>query len=206
MFLYKNRLILFSFAVTLLFIAATNGRESDKIKWAILKDCTVKVNGSSNVNKFSCGIPDYPDPDTLTCYKSGTNDMPVTLSGRMSLPVLSFDCQNSMMTSDLRKTLKSKEFPRLVISFLSLGKYPELKANQENIVGTVNIELAGVSKKISIYYKISMDDQKIIHLTGSQSIRFSDFNLVPPRKLGGMIRTNDKLEVTFHMNFRMIAG
>lgn len=199
-------LVLFSSAIALLFIAAANGGGSNKIKWAILKDCTVKVNGSSNVNKFSCSIPDYPDPDTLTCYKKGTNDMPVVLSGRMSLPVINFDCQNSMMTSDLRRTLKAKEFPKLVISFLSLGKYPELKADQEDIVGTVNIELAGVSKKISIYYKISMDDQKIVHLTGSQTIHFSDFNIVPPRKLGGMIRTNDKLDVTFHINFRVVTG
>ncbi len=169
----------------------------------ILKDCTVRVNGSTNINKFSCVVPDYLRSDTLTCYKG--NDLPVILSGRLALPVISFDCSNSMMTNDLRKTLKAKEFPSLNIYFISLEKYPELNNTQESITGVVNIELAGVSKKIEINYQISMDEHKIIHLVGTQTIRFSDFALVPPRKLGGMIRADDRLDVIFKINFKRIS-
>ncbi|HEY0175532.1 MAG TPA: YceI family protein [Pedobacter sp.] len=206
MFLHKKALVLFSLAVMTVFIAAKNGGGPDKIKWVISKDCTVRVNGSSNVNKFSCSIPEYSGPDTLICYKNGINNTPVTLCGRLILPVIGFDCQNKMMTSDLRKTLKAKEFPNFSITFISLEKYPVLRAGQENITGIVSIELAGVSKKIEINYKISMDEQKVIHLTGNQSVLFSDFNLVPPKKLGGMIRTNNRLDVTFNMSFRVIGG
>jgi hypothetical protein len=118
--------------------------------------------------------------------------------------VQSFDCHNSMMTHDLRKTLKEKEFPRLYIRFLTLKEFPELSAHPSSITGLVNIELAGVTKRFEIYYQVSVDAQKVIHLLGSRDVNFSDFNLTPPRKLGGMIKTNDKLNVVFHLKIKAI--
>jgi hypothetical protein len=49
-----------------------------------------------------------------------------------------------------------------------------------------------------------MDAQKVIHLLGVRDLNFSDFNLIPPRKLGGMIRTDDKLRVTFQLKMKAI--
>jgi len=70
--------------------------------------------------------------------------------------------------------------------------------------GAVSIELAGVSKKVNVNYKISMDDEHVIHLLGKQSVNFSDFQLTPPKKFAGMVRANDKLEVEFNINFKVI--
>jgi len=172
-------------------------------KWVILKDCSVTVNGSTNINKFSCHIPEYLRTDTLICNTNGLNDA-VALSGKLTLPVISFDCANKLITNDLRKTLKAKEFPALHIYFLTLEKYPDVKGH-ETISGTVNIELAGVAKKITVNYTFSINEQKVISLAGTQSIRFSDFMLVPPRKLGGMIRTDDRLDISFVIHMKRIV-
>jgi len=189
--------------VTLIF-KPVNGQVTSKVKWVVLKDGAVKVDGSTNVSKFSCSVTGYTRPDTLICYKNNNNN--VVLSGRLLIPIVSFDCLNPMMTSELRKTLKAKDFPTLNISFISLQKYPELKPVQESITGIVTIELAGAVKKFVINYRISMDGQRIVHMTGIQTIRFSDFHLTPPRKLGGMIKADDRLDVLFHINFKMISG
>ncbi|RXK86937.1 YceI family protein [Filimonas effusa] len=173
-----------------------------KARWVILKDCSVKVNGSTNVNKFSCSINGYPNSDTLAFSNNAA--MPLAMAGKLALSVSSFDCNNAMMTSDLRKTLKAKEFPHLRITFVSLDKYPALQANPERIKGIVNIELAGVNKRTEVNYSVSADNQKIIHLIGTQTVLFSDFNLTPPRKLGGMIRANNELDVEFRINFRVV--
>lgn len=170
-------------------------------RWVILKDCSVKVNGSTNVNKFSCSINGYPNSDTLSL---NTGAMPLSMIGKLALPVSNFDCNNAMMTSDLRKTLKAKEFPMLRISFVSLEKYPALQSAPERIKGVVNVELAGVNKRTEVNYSVSADNQKIIHLIGTQTLHFSDFNLTPPRKLGGMIRANNELDVEFRINFKAI--
>jgi hypothetical protein len=172
-------------------------------KWVINQNSSLCVNGSTNINKFSCEILAYDKTDTLTLNES-KGDKEIALTGRIDLGVKSFDCHNSMMTSDLRKTLKEKQFPMLHIIFLSLNKLPNLAARPEPVTGLVNIEIAGVSKRFEINYQITQDEQKIIHLLGSRDINFSDFNLIPPRKLGGMIKTNDKLSVDFKLNIKTI--
>ena len=168
-------------------------------KWVVNENSSLSVNGSTNINKFTCEIPAYDKTDTLAIGRS-KSDKEIALSGEISLNVKSFDCHNSIMTHDLRKTLKEDQFPALRISFLSLNKLPGLSTRAELITGIVDIEIAGVRKRCVINYQISEDAQKVVHLNGSRDINFSDFNLVPPRKLGGMIKTNDKLSVDFHLN------
>jgi hypothetical protein len=179
--------------------------DNSKVKWLVLKGGTLNVAGSTNINTFSCIIPDYSIPDTLICYKNKGKDQSIAMTGLVSLPIFSFDCHNNMMTADLRKTLKAKDFPKLIIHFVSLRKFPELKTTPENITGMVYIELAGIAKKFEVNYTISMDEQKVIHLVGKRSVNFSDFHITPPRKLGGIIQTKDKLDVEFHLSLKNIT-
>ncbi|OIR14266.1 YceI-like domain protein [mine drainage metagenome] len=170
-------------------------------KWVVSKGGFLRVNGSTNVSTFSCIVPEYVDPDTITCINK---DLPILMSGNISLNIFGFDCHNTLMTADLRKTLRAKEFPKMRIHFLSLNKFPELRSTEETITGWVNIELSGVTKKFDVKFRFYTDDQKIIHLIGIRSINFSDFNLTPPRKLGGIIQTKDKLDVEFGLNFKTL--
>jgi hypothetical protein len=170
-------------------------------KWLVSENSSLCVNGTTNINKFACEIPSYGHTDTLTVSKG---DKEVVLSGSISLNVRSFDCHNSMMTADLRKTLKEKQFPQLHITFLSLSTLPELNAQPAFITGMVSIEIAGISKRFEVNYQVTQNAQKVIHLGGARDINFSDFNLIPPRKLGGMIKTRDKLSVEFHLNMKAI--
>ncbi|WP_090106681.1 YceI family protein [Chitinophaga sp. CF118] len=174
------------------------------LKWVVLKGSTLRVDGSTNLNKFSCLLKDYESPDTLLFYQNNDKNLPVFMSGSVRLPVLSFDCMSGAMTEGLRKALNAKEFPRLKITFLSLKKYPALKTTEEVISGIVYIEMAGTSKKVEVNYRICMDNQQVIHLVGKQTIAFTDFGLAPPRKLGGIIRADDQLDIEFNLNFKTI--
>jgi len=170
-------------------------------KWLISESSSLSVNGTTNINKFTCDIPSYDQTDTLMLSRGNKE---IILSGDIRLKIQSFDCHNSMMTHDLRKTLKEKEYPRLHIKFLSLSEIPELTTKPSLVTGMVDIELAGATKRFLVNYQVSTDGQKNIHLLGARDVNFSDFNLIPPRKLGGMIKTNDKLSVTFHLKMRAL--
>lgn len=169
-------------------------------KWVITNGGTLRVDGSTNINKFSCAISDYGKPDTILVSRGNTQ--PVQLNGKIMLDIQSFDCHNAIMTADLRKTLKSKEFPKLVIKFISLNKYPEGK--QEITKGLVDIELAGVTRRFEINYNIAPSDNTTINLIGERKVNFSDFNIIPPKKLGGMIKTNNELNVIFNLKIKVI--
>jgi hypothetical protein len=179
--------------------SATNAPETKK--WLVSQNSSLYVNGSTNINQFSCEIPSCDQTDTLTITKS-RSDKAITLSGNIGLSIQSFDCHNSVMTRDLRKTLKEKQYPKLHIIFLSLSSFPELTTKPQLITGIVDIALVGITKRCDVNYQVSVDNEKVIHLLGSRDISFSDFNLIPPRKLGGIIKTDDKLSVTFHLKIK----
>ena len=171
-------------------------------KWVISKGCSLKVGGSTNINKFTCVIADYYKPDTLTFYK-GTPTEAIRITGLLKLGVQNFDCHNPMMTSDLRKTLKAKEFPNLSIKFINLSRYPE-RDKEDAVKGAVTIELAGVTKRFEVDYRFIPESAISATLIGTRKINFSDFNLVPPRKIGGMIQTNNELNVEFTLKVRVL--
>jgi len=172
-------------------------------RWVVSQNSSLRVNGSTNINTFSCVIPAYDKTDTIT-IKSET-DKGVILSGSIGLSVNSFDCHNSGMTKQLQKTLNQKQFPVLQIRFLSLNNLPAITRNPEAITGLVAIEIAGVTKQFEINYQISEDSEHVINLLGSRMLTFSDFKLIPPRKLGGMIKTKDQLTVAFHLKMKAIG-
>lgn len=163
--------------------------------------CSLKVDGNTNVNSFSCSISNYSKPDTILV---NGNTSPVQLRGYIKLDIQNFDCHNLIMTADLRKTLKAKDFPFLTIRFISINKYPDAATRQELMKGVVIIELAGVSRQFEVDYKTVAAENDYINLVGFRRINFSDFNLTPPRKLGGMIRTNNELSVAFNLRMKVL--
>ncbi|MHA4895554.1 YceI family protein [Pedobacter sp. PWIIR3] len=187
----------------ILLLLLTAQDKGKAVKWALTKNCSLKVNGSTNINKFSCVIPDYTNPDTLAMYShKGAEE--VKISGQMVLPIKSFDCHNVIMTKDLRKTLKAEEFPKLTVTFISLSKYPDPSRGESIISGSVNISIAGITKRFDVAYRCTADGLKNITLIGTKTINFSDFNIIPPRKIGGMIKTNNQLDVEFTLKANIL--
>ncbi len=184
--------------IALLLMSLTTSAQT---KWLISENSSLSVNGSTNVNKFSCDIASSDQQDTLTVWRS---EKGVMLTGSINPAILSFDCHKAMMTNDLRKTLQAKKYPRLHIRFLSLSELPQLSNKPISITGQVEIEIAGIKKMYLINYEISADSSRMIRLLGSQDLDFSDFNLVPPRKLGGIIKTKNLLCVEFQLIMKAI--
>ena len=173
-------------------------------KWVITSGCTLSVSGSTNINSFVCEVNQSAAADTICHYNYDAGRKLYPLSGMMHIDIAGFDCHNPMMTSDLRKTLKYKEYPRLVINYLSLQRLPDPKNKNEKIEGLVDIELSGVKKRINIEYVFQSSKLNEIQVVGTKQILFSDFNLIPPRKLGGMIKTNNELMIKFSITMKSI--
>ena len=108
-----------------------------------------------------------------------------------------------MMTRELRKTLKADQFPHLKVKFLSLKELDNLNQNVNKICGNVEITIAGISKRYEITYQLQQEKNNM-KLVGVQPIHFSDFKLIPPKKVGHLVRANDKLSVVFNLNLRAI--
>jgi hypothetical protein len=168
-------------------------------KWVVAENSSLRVNGSTNVNRFSCAIINYPKTDTVTINQENGKQM--ALNGRVSLDLKNFDCNNLLMTKQLRKTLKEDKFPFLHITFISLKGIPLSNQTNNMIRGLVEIEIAGVKKRFLISYQLK-NRMNGMALIGSQPINFSDFKLAPPQKMGKIIQAKDQLSVTFELNLQ----
>lgn len=93
----------------------------------------------------------------------------------------------------------------MMITFVNLERFPALSARENKVKGTVDIELAGKVKRFTVNYTFKLDNQRNIQLLGERDVNFSDFALTPPRKLGGMIQTENKLSVEFKLTLKPLS-
>lgn len=168
------------------------------IKWAVEKSSTLKIAGKSNVNEFACSIAGYYQPDTISYVEDGAGKA-VRLNGALEIDVLRFDCHNKIITNDLRKTLKAEDYPKLIIRFLSLERTPSLEGVPQAMKGWVEVELAGTRKAFQVAYEFSKGPNNGYILNGKRTFCFSDFKLVPPRKLSGAVKVRDEFAVDFNL-------
>jgi hypothetical protein len=66
------------------------------------------------------------------------------------------------------------------------------------------VELAGKRKVMDIAYSCVQSSPEQVRLRGAKVMKFSDFGLEPPRKIGGLIRINEEIKVNFNLNFRKL--
>lgn len=165
------------------------------IKWAVQKHGTLWVNGSSNVNNFTCSITGISENDTITATQDAARAL--ALRGAIKMSVLSFDCHNNLIRKDLRKTLKAEQYPTMIIRFLTLKTLPPLSPKAELVSGWVEVELAGVKKKFELIYSLTQSSAGIVKLNGGRKFCFSDFSLAPPQKFGGLVKIKDDFDVNF---------
>ena len=170
-----------------------------KTKWLVEKTSTISIAGSTNVNRFCCQVNEYAGPDTITLNPAG-----LSFLGTMSVNIEDFDCNNRKMTGEFKKTLKYHEYPRLKIQFISLERMPSFGIAAESVKGYVEVELAGICRKFEVTYSACRTNKENVEIVGYRVFGFSDFGLVPPHKMGGLIRVNDKLDVQFRLHLHQI--
>lgn len=139
----------------------------------------VQINGNTNINSFKC---------TNNTFKtsSGTYTITEKQLPNIVLKVEDFDCRNKIMTSDFQKTLDAEEYPYLSIKFISIDKTPKTYNAQ------IEVKMMNRSKTYNITF--CSENGK---LTGKRIVKFSDFNIKPPKKMGGMIVVKDELNLVF---------
>jgi hypothetical protein len=178
----------------------------EKTSWIVQKSSSLRINGRTNINHFSCAVAQYGEPDTITFQNEGCRgrSIGIPLNGVLHVNIGDFDCRNHAMTGEFKKTLLYKQYPQLKVIFLNLERMPAFGPQQETLKGQVFIELAGVSKQFEMDYTSNREDSATVELTGSRQLSFSDFGLHPPQKMGGLVKVNETLDVRFTLCLRRI--
>jgi hypothetical protein len=169
--------------------------------WVVESGSLLNIEGSSNINRFTCHVRQYLQSDTLRWVRDDRAKKLLFRHSAVNIEISQFDCHHKFITADLRKTLRSDKYPFLRIHFLSMDDLTWVQEGQK-VRGQVNIELAGLVKKYDMEYTVIHEQGNRFRLCGSRKIYFSDFSLVPPSKLAGLLKINEEIKVNFELLFR----
>src|SRR5690606_16372925 len=166
----------------------------------ILSESYILINGSSNVNKFSCKVNRPAGVTPLRLFI--LSDYKVKMEGSIKVNVAEFDCKHRVLTNDLRKTLKEDTYKQMTVHFKSLDQLPFDSKRAQTVNGTVLIELAGKKKEFSIPLVFSQISEGKYQLKGTRDFCFEDFGLEAPKKVGGIIKVKNDFNTTFVINLQ----
>ncbi|EMR01791.1 YceI family protein [Cesiribacter andamanensis] len=180
-------------------LEATTGKE-----WLVTAQSRLSIAGSSNVNEFECASISYAGDDVLYESWDAKSQRPV-MNGLITLKASGFDCQNRIMTHDLRKTIQAEKHPIIKVRFLSLQRIPGT-GKQQKATGLVEISLAGISRQYQIEAAFEEGRAGNATLKGCWEFSFSDFNIEPPTKMMGAIKVNNSLAVDFELHLQGLTA
>ncbi len=168
-------------------------------KWIICSGSFLKVNGSTNMNRFCCEIQNYCSPDTVSFNAKNRNNQ---ISGELKVPISSFDCHHPIIKTDMSKTLQANTYKNMYVKFLTISRIPTAFRQTENIEGSVEITLAGTTEIFNVNFSFYRNEHNILNMRGNKIIRFTDFNLQPPKKFKGLVQTKDELIIEFDLKMK----
>lgn len=140
----------------------------------------IEITGWTNVNSFKCS--NLKTGGTVSIYSFTGNQLP-----SLVFKLDDFDCQNKMMTAELRKMLQSDRYPDLHIRFLEFKQ-----SSGGRFDGLVEVKMMTISRKYAVQFIVQ--DKSLV---GNKKLKFSDFKIVPPKKMGGMVYVKDELDLLF---------
>ena len=177
-------------------------------KFRLNVDSFLLIKGSSNINKFECTVDGSSLKDTIDIvYKPNGSSLDFHRF-RIDIPVTQFDCQNSMITSDFKETLKAEEYPHMMIDFVKL-LFPENDDPFEDIYPTgifARVTLTGKKKKYYIGLEKESLEEKTVRLKGNLAVDMRDFDLEPPTKMLSLVRVNPLLDINFNLSMTRLES
>ncbi|HNU58818.1 MAG TPA: YceI family protein [Aquaticitalea sp.] len=174
------------FSYLILIILATPFSKSSTSDYMVICTNEFTVQGKTSLGSFVCSY-EMPASDTLFFNNKKRNAKIIH-----TLPVRNFGCGNFILNGDFRKTLNAKEYPEIKIELSNF------RITDNRYTCDLMLNLVGKPKQFRDlelqFYNNSM--------CGELVLNFSDFDLEPPKKLGGMVKVKEEIA----LNIKMVSS
>ena len=162
------------------------------------------IEGRSNINEFECQANQYFGEATLFDSDDQVEflqDDQERVFLQVEIKVDGFECGRSRMNRDLQEALKSSEFPEITFLFDSAEIQGMPSANDQAFELEVrgSLTVAGNTRDIRFNTRAYFLEAHKVRAIGKTTIKMSDFDVVPPTALMGLIKANDELTVNFDL-------
>lgn len=167
----------------------------------------VIINGSSNVNEFSCYYTGNFKDKTYCIYGALEGMVMDLRNAKFCLEVGNFDCGNPIMTSDFKKTLKQKEFPEISMEIQSIDFVckKNIECKSSVVFANIQVTAGGQSKGYCIQADRNLINEGV-KFSGNFDIEVEDFGIDPPTHAFGLVKVNSTMNIEFSFVFNEMAS
>jgi len=148
------------------------------------------IDGDSNLHPWTCQAI---GPEARIEIDGATAQIARALTLRVRVDAL--ECGNGKMNEKLREALKSEEWPVIeyrLVQAERLGDGPRLKAIGE-------LTVAGQTRTVSFLVDVTLKSDGTAGARGNVEINMSDFGVEPPSAMLGLLKTYDRITVSFEI-------
>lgn len=148
------------------------------------------INGESNINKFSFSYmtPRLIEGDNAS---KGAEDERIDFK----IPVHQFKSGNPRMYDDFLSLLNAREYPYIMISLLT-GNSARERTSGISRNERISVTIAGITREYTVNCTLAHCNERLI-LNGMQTVRLTDFGLIPPERLSGIVKVENEINVKF---------
>lgn len=195
------------YLITFLFITLisshTFGQKADYIPTdyilEVVPDSSMYIEGRTNINSFDClfknGIK-----SNLILTQNIFNELTEVKHTGLDFSVSCFDCGIALMNKEFSDLLYAEQFPIISMKLLAMHVY---QGDDELIKGKgkVSMTIAGVERIEEITYDVPHKEGKNFQIIGKKRINIIDYGLTPPKKMMGMVKVDQHIDVNFNFKF-----
>ncbi|MEO7978230.1 YceI family protein [Flavobacterium sp.] len=165
------------------------------------KDNKMKISGTSTFHDWTMQTATFSGKAT---FKINTENQISKLVGmEFSLPVLTLKSGQKKLDKNTYKALKTDQFKNIVYKQVS-AEVMSSNDSKTHIKTAGKLTIAGVTKDVIIDLYCFENKNGNVSCNGNYKINMSDYNVIPPTFMGGIMKTGDAITLEFSILFEKI--
>jgi polyisoprenoid-binding protein YceI len=159
-------------------------------------DSKIIITGTSNLHDWEEKVVKF---DIAVAIKFEKNEI-------VGFDQVHFNCKSESITSDhaimtgkTMEAIRAEEYPDIVFNMVVIDKLNSVDSKFSGAL-TGDLKLAGVTKRISVAFTGSYENNRII-INARKVLNLSEFKITPPTALMGTLKTGENVVVSFQLQF-----
>ena len=181
-------------ALVLLGAALPGGRPGGRPEgYTVDAGSRVRIDGTSTLGRYTCAAGEV----------AGAGDVPPAgpATAELTVGVASFDCGQSRMNRDFRRSLRAEAAPEIRFTLgLAETLAPEARTGAwVRVRAAGRLSLAGVERPVTVVAEGRRLGAGRVQLRGQHPLLMTDFGVRPPSGMLGLVRAHDRVVVVFDL-------
>ena len=185
-------------------IAAPVGIDAALGSNVTLSSATLSLRGTSTMHPYTVSTKALK----VSAANTSAADVqgllqPDALQGfELQIPVNTFRSDKDGLTKQMFKAMKADKHP--TITFRLDSYTVERAAGGATVKPKGTLTVAGVERPIDMVLEVSEQADRL-HVRGTRDLLMTDFGIKPPTMFMGMLKTDDKVTITFELQLALAA-